>query len=261
MSVRGVARRRGYRPPILRRAQLLLFLSSVLISGLTACGGGGGGTGYQPPPPPTPDFSLTVSPTSQTVNGGTSALVSLSVMAINGFSSQVSIQVSGLPAGVSFSPTSITVAPGTPQQISLSAAANASAATQTVTFTGTSGSLTHATQLSLSVTPFTGLPTRTRYVRTDATTEYYQWLNQHWILYHAGTGRYFVTDPSSNQVIVVDAVSEQKIASLSVPGAFAIDVTPDQSLLYVGTAIGDVYSIDPVGMTVTNRYLASQIGP
>jgi hypothetical protein len=260
MNVRGIARR-GYRPSILRRAQLLLFLSSLLISGLTACGGGGGGTGYQPPPPPTPDFSLTVSPTSQTVNGGTSALVSLSVTAINGFSSQVSIQVSGLPAGVSFSPTSITIAPGTPQQISLSAAANAATATQTVTFTGTSGSLTHATQLSLSVIPFTKLPTRTRYVRTDATTEYFEWLNQHWILYHASTGRYFVTDPSSNQVIVVDAASEKKIASLSVPGAFTIDVTPDQSLLYVGTAIGDVYSIDPVGMTVTNRYMASQIGP
>jgi hypothetical protein len=260
MNARGITRG-GYRSPGPRRAQLLLFMSSFLISGLTACGGGAGGTRFQPPPPPTSDFSLAVTPTSQTVSGGTSALVSLSATAINGFSSQISVQVSGLPAGVSFSPTSITIAPGTPQQVSLSAAANAAAATQTVTFTGTSGSLNHATQLSLSVTPFEGLPTRTRYVRTDATTEYYQWLNQHWILYHAATGRYFVTDPSSNQVIVVDAVSEQKIASLSIPGAFAIDVTPDQSLLYVGTAIGDVYSIDPVAMTVTNRYMASQIGP
>jgi DNA-binding beta-propeller fold protein YncE len=100
-----------------------------------------------------------------------------------------------------------------------------------------------------------------KYLRTDATTEYFEWLNQHWIIYHAGTGRYFVTDPSSSQVIVVDAASQKKIASLSVPGAFAIDLTPDQSLLYVGTLIGDVYSIDPLGMTVTNRYLASQIGP
>jgi hypothetical protein len=100
-----------------------------------------------------------------------------------------------------------------------------------------------------------------KYLRTDATTEYFEWLNEHWIIYHAGTGRYFVSDPSSNQVIVVDAASEKKIASISVPAAFAIDVTPDQSLLYVGTLIGDVYSIDPVGMTVTNRYPASQIGP
>jgi hypothetical protein len=260
MNARGIMRG-GCSPPILCRAQLLLFLSSLLISGLTACGGGGGGTGSHPPPPPTSDFSLAVTPTSQTVSGGTSAAVSLSATAINGFSSQVRIQVSGLPAGVSVSPAAITLTPGTPQQISLSAAGNAAAATQTVIFTGTSGSLTHATQLSLSVTPFVGLPTRTRYVRTDATTEYYQWFNQHWIIYHASTGRYFVTDPSSNQVIVVDAASEQKIASLSVPGAFGMDVTPDQSLLYVGTLVGDVYSIDPVGMTVTNRYMASQIGP
>jgi hypothetical protein len=29
----------------------------------------------------------------------------------------------------------------------------------------------------------------------------------------------------------------------------------------VGTLIGDVYAIDPVAMTVTQRYMASQIGP
>lgn len=245
---------------------LSLLSSFLLISGLMACGGGGrgGASGSQPPPPPPPptlDFSLAVSPTSQVVSGGTSASVSLSATAINGFSSQVSVQVSGLPASVSVSPTSITLTPGTPQQISLSAAANASTAAQTVTFTGTSGSLTHTTQLSLSVTPFTGLPTRTRYVRTDATTDYFESINQHWIIYHAGTGRYFVTDPSANQVIVIDAPSEKVIARIIVPEAFGIDDTPDHSLLYVGTLIGDVYSIDPVGMTVTNRYMASQIGP
>jgi sugar lactone lactonase YvrE len=169
--------------------------------------------------------------------------------------------VNGLPVGVSVSPTSITLTPGTPQQISLSAAANVATATQTVTFTGTSGSLTHTTQLSLSLNAFTGLPTRTRYVRTDATTNYFLSNNQHWIVYDTSTARYFVTDTSSNQVIVVDAASEKTIARIMVPQAFGIDETPDHSLLYVGTMIGDVYTIDPVAMNVTNHYLASQIGP
>ncbi len=44
------------------------------------------------------------------------------------------------------------------------------------------------------------------------------------------------------------------------PGAFGIDDTPDHSALWVGTLIGDVYSLDPVGMTVTHRYMGSQIG-
>jgi YVTN family beta-propeller protein len=209
-----------------------------------------------------PDFSLAVSPTSQSVNAGGSASVSLSATALGGFSSQISVQVTGVPAGVSVSPTNITLVPGTPQQITLTAAASAPTANATVTFTGTSGSLTHTTSLSLTVNGSgNGVPTRTRYLRTDATTEDWLWVNQHWILYHAPTSRYFVTDPSSNEVIVIDAASETEIATIGVPGAFGIDETPDGTTLWVGTQIGDVYSIDPVGMTVIQRYIASGIGP
>jgi hypothetical protein len=102
---------------------------------------------------------------------------------------------------------------------------------------------------------------RTKYVRTDATTEYFQWINSHWVVYNAATKRFFVTDPYSNHVMVIDAASETEITAISVPGAYDIDDTPDHSTLYVGTLIGDVYAIDPVAMTVTKRYIASQIGP
>jgi len=56
-------------------------------------------------------------------------------------------------------------------------------------------------------------------------------------------------------------VSEQKIAEIPVPGAFVGDETPDNKTIYLGTQIGDVYEIDPVGMTVVKRYPALQIGP
>lgn len=102
---------------------------------------------------------------------------------------------------------------------------------------------------------------RTKYVRTDATTEYFGWINSHWALYHAATGHFFVTDPSSNHVIVLDAATETEIGTISVPGAFSVDDTPDHSTLYVATLIGDVYAIDPVNMSVTHRYVGSQIGP
>lgn len=62
-------------------------------------------------------------------------------------------------------------------------------------------------------------------------------------------------------MIVLDAASETQLASISVPGAFGIDDTPDHKILYVGTLIGDVYAIDPVEMTVIRRYIASEIGP
>jgi hypothetical protein len=78
-------------------------------------------------------------------------VVSLSATGTNGFSSQIGIQLNGVPPGVSVSPASITLVPGTPQQITFTAAASAASATATVTFTGTAGSLSHSTPLSLSV--------------------------------------------------------------------------------------------------------------
>jgi hypothetical protein len=241
-----------------RWTSLWQVLPLGLLLALIACGGGGS----QGSPPPNPDFSLAVSPTSQSVNSGSSASVSLSATAVDGFSSQISVQVTGVPAGVTVSPISINLVPGTPLQVTFSAAANAGNASATVTFTGTSGSLTHTAGLGLTVNASTqGLPTRTRYLRTDATTEYFSWVNQHWIIYHANTGRYFVTDPSSNQIIVIDAATQTEVGSIGVPGAFGIDQTPDGTTLWVGTLIGDVYSVDPVGMTVIQRYIGSEIGP
>ncbi|MFZ0956953.1 MAG: hypothetical protein WAN60_11470 [Candidatus Sulfotelmatobacter sp.] len=205
------------------------------------------------------DFSLTVSPGSQSVDAGDSVSVSLSASGINGFTSQISVQVTGVPTGVSVSPASINLAPGTPQQITFSAASNAASATAAVTFTGQSGSLTQTAPLSLSVVAT--LTTRTRYVRTDASTEYFGWINDHWIVYNPITNNFYVADPGSNHVMVLNAASETEVGVISVPGAYSIDDTPDHTTLWVGTLVGDVYTVDPVAMTVTNRYLQSQIGP
>lgn len=102
---------------------------------------------------------------------------------------------------------------------------------------------------------------RTRYVRTDAATEYFTLLNGSWIVYDSVRKRIFVSDPGGNRISVLDPTSESAVGSIAVPGAFGIDETPDQSILYAGTLIGDVYAINPATMQVTRRYLAAQIGP
>jgi len=233
----------------------------ALLLTLTACGGGGGGGGGGGSSSSQPDFSLTLSPATLAVNAGSQASVSLSAAASDNFSSQITVQLSGIPAGVTVSPSSITLTPGTPQQVTFTAATYAINSSGTITFTGTSGTLQHTAALALTVNgSSSGVPVRTRYRRTDATTEYSLYLNQHWIVYHT-TQRYFVTDPSSNLVHVIDATTQQQIATIPVPGAFGIDDTPDHSTLWVGTQIGDVYSIDPVSMTVIQRYMGSAIGP
>jgi WD40 repeat protein len=146
----------------------------------------------------------------------------------------------------------------------LSAAPNAAAVSSvSANFIGTASSLTHTAKLSVTVAQSsTGtLNTRTKYVRTDAATEYYLWVNSHWVVYDPPTAHIFVTDPFTNTIIVLDSVAQKQIATINIPGAYGIDETPDRTTLYVGTLIGDVYSIDLATMQIKHRYLSSTIGP
>jgi hypothetical protein len=161
------------------------------------------------------------------------------------------------------SPSSISLTPGTPLTITFSAASGTPAASSTATVTGTSSGISHNASLSLAVFGGNiGTPsTRTKYVRTDSSTEYFLSVNSHWVVYDAPTSRFFSTDPYANQVFAFDSRTETQIASIGVPGAYSIDESPDQSSLFVGTLLGDVYVLDPVNLKVKRRYVASEIGP
>lgn len=99
-----------------------------------------------------PDFSLTVSSTNVALRaGGTAQTVQVSAAPLNSFSGMVNVTVSTLPAGVTANPATLSLMPGTPQTISLSAAQSAAAGTANVTLTGTSGSLTHSATVSLAI--------------------------------------------------------------------------------------------------------------
>lgn len=117
---------------------------------------------------PAPDFSLTVSPTSLTlVIGATGLPVSVNAVPANGFTGTVTVTISGLPSNVTANPPTLTLTPGTPQSTTLTASSTAVASSQTVTFTGTSGALTHTAPLTLTVQ--TGMPI----VSPDVTTFHY----------------------------------------------------------------------------------------
>ncbi len=86
--------------------------------------------------------------------------VTLLATPINSFTGTVTVTASGLPNGVNPSPTTLTLKPGISQGVSLIPAASATASMSTVTFTGTSGALTHTATLGLTVaTPSTKTPT------------------------------------------------------------------------------------------------------
>jgi hypothetical protein len=110
------------------------------------------------PPPAQADFSLAVSPQSLSLTvGGAGQPVQLTATALNGFSATTAVALSGLPAGVTANPASVSLTPGTPQSITLTAGNSAQAGTANVAFTGTSGSLSHTATLALTVAALAGV--------------------------------------------------------------------------------------------------------
>lgn len=108
------------------------------------------------PPPPTQDFILSVSPDSvNAVVGATTSSVSLSVEPVNGFADTVTITLQGVPVGVTVSPgLSFPVSPGKNDSITFSLSTSAALGPSPITIggtSGTSGTLSHNTQLTLTV--------------------------------------------------------------------------------------------------------------
>ncbi len=111
--------------------------------------------------PTAPDFSLSVSPSMLSLApggvGGVGQTVQLTATPINGFNGTANIAISGLPAGVTASPASPTVTPGTPQTVTLTAGNTAQPGSASVVFTGASGSLSHSATLALTVAASAGV--------------------------------------------------------------------------------------------------------
>ena len=107
---------------------------------------------------PPPDFSISTSPSSQTLTAGNSTTFTVSIAAIGGFTGNVGLAESGMPAGmqVSCSPASIT---GTGScALSVSTTTSTAAGTYALTITGTSGTLSHSASISVKVNAVTLTP-------------------------------------------------------------------------------------------------------
>jgi hypothetical protein len=240
----------------------VLLLGAYLLSGCGGSGSSGGGGN----PPPSVDFSLSV-PANASVQQGSSTMVTLGVTGLNGFSSRVSITISGMPTGVTATPSQFTLTPGGQQSVMLAASSSAAVGTPTLMVAGSSGLLQHSSPIALKVMSSEGSPpadtARVRYIQTDTQwdTGWLFYSPQDLILYDSNTKRFFLSDTSLNQVVVIDATTESKIASIPVPGAFVGDESLDHSTIYLGTQMGDIFEIDPVAMKVKARIPAVQIGP
>jgi len=99
---------------------------------------------------PAPDFTLTATPSSQNVPRSSTTTYTVLETALNGFSGSVALSVAGVPGGGSatFSPATI----GANQSSTLSVTVGNGRGKYTLTITGTSGTLSHSTNVVLNVT-------------------------------------------------------------------------------------------------------------
>jgi PKD repeat protein len=122
---------------------------------LTASNAGGGDTetktGYITVST-VPDFSLAASPLSRVVVVGRSATYTVTVTDTGGFSGPVQLSVSGLVSGTSasFDPNPVVV-PGTASTMTVTTTSQAKLGSHPLTITGTSGSLSRSTIVTLQV--------------------------------------------------------------------------------------------------------------
>ncbi|OGD67226.1 hypothetical protein A3F08_00690 [Candidatus Berkelbacteria bacterium RIFCSPHIGHO2_12_FULL_36_9] len=101
------------------------------------------------------DFTNIITPETQTIIQGNSATLNVTLTASNGFSSEVTLEVSGLPTGVTSSFDDNTITPTNTANLTLTVSDSATAGNYTITVTGTGGGKTHAdtTVLTISNAP------------------------------------------------------------------------------------------------------------
>jgi hypothetical protein len=125
--------------------------ASLLALTLAACGGASSQTVSQPPP--TADFNLSISPSSATViQGSSSTGIQIGVQPLSGFSGEVQITLSGMPAGVSSNPQSpFTLASGSSVNLVIGASGSAAGGNANISVQGASGKLVHSRSIGLTV--------------------------------------------------------------------------------------------------------------
>jgi outer membrane protein assembly factor BamB len=145
------------------------------------------------------------------------------------------VAISGLPAGVSAIPSSLTLVPGVSQAVLLTAASTAPAQASTVTLTGTSGSLTHNATFALNLQGATSS-------LSDVTTYHYDRSRSG---LNAAESALTVANVNSSQFGKtgfygtdgkVDA-QPLYLANLTISGR-------SRNVLYVGTEHGTLYAFD-----------------
>ena len=98
-----------------------------------------------------PDFTINVNPASQTVSQGETASYSVNVAGLNGFSSPVSLSISGLPSGANGVFSNPSGTPDFASTLTITLSGTVPTGSYTLTVTGSGGGLSQVANLVLTV--------------------------------------------------------------------------------------------------------------
>ena len=104
-----------------------------------------------------PDFTISASPSSVTVQQGNNGTSTISTTPLNGFNNAITLSASGQPSGVTVTfGTNPIPAPGTGSSVmTMAVGGSVTPGTYTITVTGVGGGITHTTTVALTVTGLT----------------------------------------------------------------------------------------------------------
>jgi hypothetical protein len=99
----------------------------------------------------TGDFSISVTPSRQTIRRGSSGRFAVSIAALNGFTGTVNLSITGLPSRTSARFSQSPIAASGTSALTVRAGEHAPRGTYTLTITGSSGSLSHSDTVALTI--------------------------------------------------------------------------------------------------------------
>ncbi len=212
---------------------IVAFCTVLGLAVIGCSSGGSGSNGNGSPPQSTSDFSLAFTPSTWTVQSGSTLPVQIALTWTGTNTASVSLSLTALPAGISLgSSAPVTISQGsTSGTLVLVAAASLSKGSSSLQIAATSSTgLTHSYTIPLIISgPAIPLPAagRTSYILTGQIPESIVYDRAHKILYAA--------IPGLNQVLLIDATRQTVIKTLSVGTPGGMDISPDGSQIVVGS--------------------------
>ena len=98
------------------------------------------------------DFTISASPSTETVRRGSRATYTVTLTPVNGFNGTVNLSLTGCPGNSTCSFTPVSLTPPGNSTLTVATTSRTHQGTYTLTITGTSGTLRHSTNVSLTVT-------------------------------------------------------------------------------------------------------------